>query len=129
MRSRDADEAVARRKHRRSRGRTHAASRKRSSPIAAAAAPIAVIQKEAKPWKPPSRTTAAKAQTLFAEPTTRQGRVEKSTKMFEEVNEFAKGNVEAIVESSKIAAKGIETLGQDAAEYGRKHVREARPPR
>jgi phasin family protein len=46
--------------------------------------------------------------------------VEKSTKLIEEANDFAKGNVEAIVESSKIAAKGLETLGQDAAEYSRK---------
>ena len=46
--------------------------------------------------------------------------VEKGTKAFEEANEFTKGNVEALVESGKIAAKGFETLGQDAADYGRK---------
>lgn len=46
--------------------------------------------------------------------------VEKTTKLVEEFNDFAKGNVEAIVESSKIAAKGLETLGQDAADYNRK---------
>src|SRR6202007_2910443 len=34
-------------------------------------------------------------------------------------SDIAKGNLEAIVESSKIAAKGFETLGQSAAEYGR----------
>lgn len=45
---------------------------------------------------------------------------EKGTKSFEEMNDFAKGNIEAIVESSKIAAKGFETLGQDAADYSRK---------
>jgi phasin family protein len=45
--------------------------------------------------------------------------VEKSTKAFEELSDIAKGNVEAFVESGKIATKGIETLGQDAAEYGR----------
>ena len=45
--------------------------------------------------------------------------VEKSTKAIEEIAEIAKGNVEALVESGKIAAKGVETLGQDAAEYGR----------
>ena len=36
------------------------------------------------------------------------------------MNEFNKGNVEALVESSKIAAKGLETLGQGYAEYARK---------
>ena len=45
--------------------------------------------------------------------------VEKSSKAFEQINELAKGNVEALVESGKIASKGVETLGQDAAEYGR----------
>lgn len=46
--------------------------------------------------------------------------VEKSTKFVEEFNDFAKGNVEAAVESGKIAAKGFESLGQDAAAYSRK---------
>lgn len=45
--------------------------------------------------------------------------VEKSTKAFEEFSDIAKGNVEAIVESGKIATKGVEALGQGAAEYGR----------
>lgn len=62
------------------------------------------------------------AKALFADVNERtKTAVEKGTKLVEEFNEFSKGNVEAIVESSKIAAKGIETLGQDAAEYGRKH--------
>lgn len=46
--------------------------------------------------------------------------VEKGTKAFEDMNEFSKGNVEALVESSKIAAKGVETLGQGYADYTRK---------
>jgi phasin family protein len=45
---------------------------------------------------------------------------EKSARLFEEMGDLTKGNMEAIVESSKIAAKGVETLGQGAAEYGRK---------
>lgn len=45
--------------------------------------------------------------------------VEKSSKTAEELSDIAKGNLEALVESSKIAAKGFETLGQSAAEYGR----------
>ncbi|WP_404336257.1 phasin family protein [Sphingomonas sp. MMS12-HWE2-04] len=51
--------------------------------------------------------------------------VEKSTKLVEEANEFAKGNVEALVESGRIAAKGLETFGQDAAEYSRKSFESA----
>jgi phasin family protein len=51
--------------------------------------------------------------------------VEKGTKLLEEATELTKGNVEALVASSKIAAKGVETLGQDAAEFGRKSFEQA----
>jgi phasin family protein len=62
-----------------------------------------------------------KAQALFGEWNERtKAAVEKSTKLVEEANDFAKGNVEALVESGRIAAKGFEGLGQEAAEYGRK---------
>jgi len=46
--------------------------------------------------------------------------MEKSARAFEELGELTRGNLEAVVESSRIAAKGVETLGQDAAEFGRK---------
>jgi len=46
--------------------------------------------------------------------------VEKSAKLFEELGDLTKGNVEAVVESSRIAAKGVETLSQDAVEFSRK---------
>lgn len=46
--------------------------------------------------------------------------IEKSQKMVEEMTEFTKGNVEAIVASSKVAARGVETLSQEAAEFGRR---------
>lgn len=51
--------------------------------------------------------------------------VEKSTKAFEELGELAKGNVEALVESGRIASKGIESLGQDAAEFSRLNFEKA----
>lgn len=51
--------------------------------------------------------------------------VEKSTKAIEEMTEITKGNVEAMVESGKIAAKGMETLGQEAVDYGRKSFEKA----
>jgi phasin family protein len=66
-------------------------------------------------------TTLAKTQTFFADINERaKAAVEKNTKLVEEMNDFAKGNVEAIVESSKITAKGFEALGQEAADYSRK---------
>jgi phasin family protein len=46
--------------------------------------------------------------------------MEKSAKAFEELGELTKGNLEAVVESSKIAAKGVEAMSQEAAEMGRK---------
>ena len=66
-------------------------------------------------------TNVAKAQAFFADFNDRaKAAVEKSTLLVAEANEFAKGNLEAVVESSKIAAKGLESFGQDAAEYSRK---------
>jgi phasin family protein len=50
---------------------------------------------------------------------------EKSAKIVEQFADLTRGNVEAIVASSKIAAKGVETLSQDAAEYSRKSFEEA----
>jgi phasin family protein len=88
---------------------------------AVAVAPAAIIQKEVITMEATIKNATEKAQTLFAEANERaKAAVEKGTKLFEEANEFSKGNVEAIVESGKIAAKGIETLGQDAADYSRK---------
>ena len=44
----------------------------------------------------------------------------KSSKLAEEAVEFNKANVEALVEAGKIAAKGIETLGQEGVAFARK---------
>ena len=44
----------------------------------------------------------------------------KTSKMAEEAVEFNKANIEALVESGKIAAKGIETLGQEGVTFARK---------
>lgn len=41
---------------------------------------------------------------------------EKSSEMTGEMSEVAKGNVEALVESSKIMAEGMQSIGRDAAE-------------
>jgi len=68
----------------------------------------------------------ATTQTAFAEATDRaKGAVDKSQKLLQEASEFGKGNIEALVESSKIAARGLETLGQDAAAYAKKSFEEA----
>ena len=50
---------------------------------------------------------------------------EKSAKIVEELADLTRGNVEALVASSKIAAKGVESMSQNAAEYSRKSFEEA----
>jgi phasin family protein len=50
---------------------------------------------------------------------------EKSAKIVEELADLTRGNVEALVASSKVAAKGVETMSQDAADYGRKSFENA----
>ncbi len=50
---------------------------------------------------------------------------ERSAKMAEEIADLTRGNVEAFVASTKIAAKGVETMSQEAAEYSRKAFEEA----
>lgn len=71
-------------------------------------------------------TTIEKTQALFADFNEKaKAQVEKHTVLVGEATEFAKGNVEALVESGKITARGLETLGQEAADYGRRSFESA----
>jgi len=68
-----------------------------------------------------AQDTAAKTQAMFGEAQARtQDAMNKSAKLFEDMIAFNKDNVEAMVESSKIAAKGAQTLGQGAADYAKR---------
>lgn len=49
----------------------------------------------------------------------------KGSKAIEELVEFSKGNVEAIVASGRVAAKGAEEIAKYSAEYGRSAVEKA----
>jgi phasin family protein len=51
--------------------------------------------------------------------------VERSSRVVEELTDLTRGNVEALVASSKIAARAVETLSQEAADYGRRSFEEA----
>ncbi|MGC6400736.1 phasin family protein [Sphingomonas sp. FW199] len=103
---------------------------------------VDTIAKAAAPVKPALKRTAAKkdtdimtttfetvtekSQAMFAEMNERaKAAMEKNAKLVEEMNDLAKGNVEAVVESGKIAVKGMETLGQEAVELSRKHFEQA----
>lgn len=62
----------------------------------------------------------AQTQAMFADANDRaKGAMEKGAKFFTEMAEFNKGTLEAMVESSKIAARGVESMGQDAAAYAK----------
>ena len=66
-------------------------------------------------------TAAAKGQALFGEMNDRtKASMEKGARMLEDASAFGKGNMEALVESSKIAAKGVESMSQNAADYARR---------
>ena len=68
-----------------------------------------------------AETAVNKGEQMFATLKDRAGdAVAKSQHLVAELNDFNKGNVAAIVESGKIAAKGFEKLGQDAADYTRR---------
>ena len=69
---------------------------------------------------------AEQFKTVFGDVNERaKAAVERSAKIVEELADLTRGNVEALVASSKVAAKGVETLSQDAAEYSRKSFEEA----
>ena len=64
---------------------------------------------------------ADNVQALFGEANERaRTQIERNTRFAEELTELGRGNVEAFVASTKVAAKGVETIGQEVAEYSRK---------
>jgi phasin family protein len=66
-------------------------------------------------------TPPEKIQTMFTDMSDRaKTAFEKSTKLSEEFADLTKGNLEAIAESAKIAAKNAEALAQEAADYSKK---------
>lgn len=77
----------------------------------------------------PSETvgvSSEKLQSMFGDVGARfKASFEKSSKLGEEMVDLAKGNVEAVVASARVAAKGSEALGQDAAEYSKKSLESA----
>jgi phasin family protein len=69
---------------------------------------------------------AENVQNLFGDMRDRaKTSMEKGAKFAEEFGEFAKGNVEAVMASGRVAARGVETLGQEAADYGKKSFESA----
>ena len=70
--------------------------------------------------------TTEKLQSMFGDMGARfKASFEKQSKLGEEMVELTKGNVEAVVASARVAAKGGEVIGQDAADFGKKSFESA----
>jgi phasin family protein len=46
--------------------------------------------------------------------------MDRGTKVFDEMGEFSRGNLEAIAESGRIMARGVEAMGQEAAAFAKR---------
>jgi phasin family protein len=119
------------------------AAPKKAARIAKAAAPVAAVAAVAvakkivkrhrkiqtegtRTMKNEANKIADNVQALFGEANERtRAQIERQTRFAEELTELGRGNVEAFVASTKVAAKGVETLGQEVAEYSRKSFEEA----
>jgi len=90
---------------------------KTAEPVITAAEEVAsTVQKDVKAMA----TQFENTETLNTVNDGAKSAVEKGQKFVAEFGDFGKGNVEAMVEAGKIAARGFETLGQDNAEFTRR---------
>jgi phasin family protein len=72
------------------------------------------------------RVAADRFQSAFGDVNERaKTTMEKSAKIMEEMTELTRGNVEALVASSKVAARGVETMTQEVADFSRRSFEEA----
>ena len=105
------------------------AVRKQTQPVRAGARKIEgvkIMNKQTRNGVDAGILAAEQIKTVFGDVNERaKAAVERSAKIVEELADLTRGNVEAIVASSKVAAKGVEALSQDAAEYSRKSFEEA----
>jgi phasin family protein len=114
------------------RARKAAAPKAKPARKAAAAAKrtITVTQqiqtKGTRTMKNEANKIADRAQAVFGDINERaRTQIERNTRLAEELTELSKGNIEAVVASTKVAAKGLETIGQEVAEYSRKSFEDA----
>jgi phasin family protein len=87
---------------------------------------VTIMNKQTRQNAEAGRVAADQLKNVFGDVNERaKVAAERSAKVAEEFAELTRGNVEAIVASSKIVAKGVESISQDAAEYSRKALEEA----
>ncbi|TFI57463.1 phasin family protein [Sphingomonas parva] len=73
-----------------------------------------------------TNNVAERVQAVFGDVNERaKNTIERNTRIAEELTELGRGNVEALVASTKVAARGVETIGQEVAEFGRKSFEDA----
>lgn len=95
-------------------------------PAPASAAPPAFEGLISMATTPNAKIAAEKVQALFGDFNERaKTALEKSAKIGEDLTELTKGNVEAIVASARVAAKGAEALTQEAADFSKKNFETA----
>ena len=72
------------------------------------------------------RVAADRFQAAFSDVNERsRDAMQRSARIVEELTDLTRGNVEAFVASSKVAARGVEQLSQEAAEFGRRSFEQA----
>jgi phasin family protein len=116
---------------------------RKAARVAKVAAPVATVAVAALTRKIVKRTKIAKSegtrtmkneankiadnvQALFGEANERtRAQIERNTRIAEELTDLGRGNVEALVASTKVVAKGVEKIGQEVTEYSRKSFEEA----
>ncbi|WP_167737551.1 phasin family protein [Sphingomonas parva] len=107
---------------------------KNTAPAAAAAAPAGAkttiqtrfTNEGTKTMFNDTNNVAERVQAVFGDVNERaKNTIERNTRIAEELTELGRGNVEALVASTKVAARGVETIGQEVAEFGRKSFEDA----
>ncbi|HZG07476.1 MAG TPA: phasin family protein [Allosphingosinicella sp.] len=84
------------------------------------------INEGTRTMKNETNKVADRVQAVFGDANARaKTAFERNTRFAEEMTDFTKGNVAAIVASTKVAAKGVETIGQEVAELSRRSFEEA----
>ncbi len=72
------------------------------------------------------RVAADRFQAAFGDINERsRDAMQRSARLVEELSDLTRGNVEAIVASSRVAARGVEQLGQEVSEYSRRSFEQA----
>lgn len=96
----------------------------KAAPKAAAATPVSQFKDTIMTkTKTVTEDLTAKVKETVADAQERaKAAYDKGTELFGEYGEFAKGNVEALVESGKILASGLQTLGKDYVAEGKSVV-------